>query len=180
MKKIKFIWWSAFLAFSLLMLTGRGQIVKNTTVFEPPKLIHLSLADKKSTEGPPGMIVTWCSEKAPGPQYVRYGITPDLEKVVKADLRDFHEETLLRGTLKDLEFNSKYFYKCGSDDSGWSPLYTFITEPDNNSNTTFRVGVFGDTQNNNLNEEFQKTRGISDLIQTYSPNLTLYMNVIIS
>ncbi|MCX6261813.1 MAG: metallophosphoesterase, partial [Bacteroidia bacterium] len=64
----------------------------------------------------------------------------------------------------------------GSDEAGWSKTYSFYSEPDTG---TFRVGIIGDTQNNTNNEDFKKTRIITDLVKEYSPFLTLHMGDIV-
>ncbi len=45
---------------------------------------------------------------------------------------------------------------------------------------TFRVGIIGDTQNNENNETFGKTIRITDLVREYSPSFTLHMGDIIN
>lgn len=146
--------------------------------YSQPEMVHLSLTGQKKSGRNTSMTVTW-SAAGDNKQFVRYGLTSELGKTGKAQRIEFHETSVYRGVLRNLEKGKKYFYKCGSDATGWSPLYFFITEPENNSNTAFRAGIFGDTQNNTLNEEFQKTKCISELIQTYSPTFTLHMGDIV-
>lgn len=163
----------------LFIFAGKTSDVKNISLPGQPEMIHLSLTEKKSDKAAPSMTITWCSAVINGSQFVKYGITPDLDKISRAEKKEFNEEIILTSVLKNLKHNTKYFYKCGSDDAGWSPLYSFVTEPENDSSTSFRVGIFGDTQNNTFNEEFQKTRYISALIQNYSPGFTLHMGDIV-
>ena len=141
-----------------------------------PDLIHLSLGTKKSREVTAPVTVTWCNEKSSGPQFVKYGLTPETGNVVKARKNDFNSQIVFTATLKKLKGGTKYYYRCGSDADGWSVLYSFNSEPDSGS---FRVGIIGDTQNNTNNENFQKTRGITDLVRIYSPSFTLHMGDIV-
>ncbi len=121
--------------------------------------------------------MTWCSDNTDGKQFVKYGVKPDREKKRKAFKNEFNGKALFNADLKKLKPGAKYFYRCGSDEAGWSKTYSFYSEPDTG---TFKVGVIGDTQNNNQNEEFQKTRNILDLLITYSPDFTLHMGDIVN
>jgi|WetSurMetagenome_2_1015567.scaffolds.fasta_scaffold32237_2 acid phosphatase type 7 len=142
-----------------------------------PSLIHLSLQSTSSPEATAPVTVTWCSDNKGGNQFVRYGLTPDRNKKVKAVKNEFNGKALYHADLKKLKPGAEYFYKCGSDEAGWSTIYSFNSEP---RKGTFRVGVIGDTQNNNQNEEFQKTWNILNLVQTYSPHFTLHMGDIVN
>ncbi|MBG0858973.1 MAG: metallophosphoesterase family protein [Bacteroidales bacterium] len=164
--------------FPLFIFTGNPDY----EAIEPsgqPELVHLSIASKKTVRSSPSMTVTWCTSPTKGRQYVKYGSTPDLELGSGGKRKESDNGLIWTSVLKNLENNTKYFYKCGSDASGWSPLYSFVTEPEYNSTTSFRTGIFGDTQNNANNEEFQKTRHIAGLMQTYSPAFTLHMGDIV-
>jgi predicted phosphodiesterase len=146
-------------------------------LYAQPSLIHLSLQSKSSPEATAPVTVTWYSENTGGKQIVRYGLKPDQSKKMKAVRNEFDGKALFHTDLKKLKPGARYFYKCGSGKTGWSPVYSFLSEPDTGS---FRVGVIGDTQNNNQNEEFQKTRNILNLVQTYSPHFTLHMGDIVN
>lgn len=141
-----------------------------------PDLIHLSLGAKKSREVTSPVTVTWCNEQASGSQFVKYGLTPETGNSFKAREHDFNNRFVFSVTLKKLKGGTKYYYRCGSDADGWSQLYSFNSEPDSGS---FRVGVIGDTQNNTNNENYRKTKVITDLVQIYSPSFTLHMGDIV-
>ncbi len=142
-----------------------------------PTLIHLSLQSKEKPDATSPVTVTWCSDNTGGKQFVRYGLTPDPGKRVKSVRNDFDGRSLFTAGLKNLKPGNKYFYTCGSRKDGWSKVYSFSSEPEKGA---FRVGIIGDTQDNNQNEEFQKTRMITDLVKTYSPHLTLHMGDIVN
>jgi len=142
-----------------------------------PTLIHLSLQSKSNPEATSPVTVTWCSDNTGGKQFVRYGMTPDPRKRVKAVRNDFNGSSVFTAALKKLKPGNKYFYSCGSRKDGWSKVYSFSSEPETGA---FRVGVIGDTQDNNQNEEFRKTRMITDLVKTFSPHLTLHMGDIVN
>ena len=148
-----------------------------SSLYSQPSLIHLSLQAKVKPDDVAPVIVTWCSDNTEGKQFVRYGVTPDPGKKVKAVKSEYSGKAFFRADLKKLKPGEKYFYRCGSDKAGWSPVYSFSSEPDTG---TFRVGIFGDTQDNENNESFQKTRIITDLLRTYSPSLILHMGDIVN
>jgi len=139
--------------------------------------VHLSLAATEKSNATAPLIVTWCSDNTGDKQFVRYGLTPGRSTKMEAVKNEYDGKFVFNAELKKLKPGAKYFYSCGSDKAGWSAVYSFSTEPDKG---TFRVAVIGDTQNNENNEEFQKTKGIVDLVKTYSPNLTLHMGDIVN
>lgn len=141
-----------------------------------PEQIHLSLDAGKVSGSATPVIVTWCTGKTSGNQFVKYGLTPETVIQVKAGRNTLNDRMLFGARLKKLKTGTKYYYRCGSDIDGWSPLYSFITEPDSGA---FRVGIIGDTQNNTNNEGFQKTREVTDLVRIYSPFFTLHMGDIV-
>ncbi len=142
-----------------------------------PSLVHLSLQSEAKPESTSPVTVTWCSDNRTGKQFVRYGLTPDPGKRVKAVTNEFDGRFVFTAELKKLKPGNKYFYTCGSEKDGWSKVYSFSSEPETGA---FRVGIIGDTQDNNQNEEFQKTMVITDLVKTHSPHLTLHMGDIVN
>lgn len=141
-----------------------------------PSLVHLSLQSTSSPDATAPVTVTWCSDNTGGKQYVKYGLTADPGKKMKAFKNEFNGKALFNADLKKLKPGTKYFYRCGSDEAGWSKTYSFYSEPDTGA---FRVGIIGDTQNNANNEDFRKTRIITDLMKEYSPFLTLHMGDVV-
>jgi predicted phosphodiesterase len=142
-----------------------------------PSLIHLSLQSEAKPGAVAPVTVTWCSDNTGGKQFIRYGVTSDPGKKVKTVKSEYGGKTFYKADLNKLKPGTRYFYKSGSDKEGWSPVYSFNSEPDTG---TFRVGIFGDTQNNENNKSFEKTRIITDLLKTYSPSLTLHMGDIVN
>jgi len=141
-----------------------------------PSLIHLSLQSTTSAAATAPVTVTWCSDNTDGNQYVKYGVKTDHGKKMKAVKNEYSGMALFNADLKKLKPGAKYFYRCGSDEAGWSNTYSFYSEPDTG---TFRVGIIGDTQNNTNNEGFGKSRIITDFLQSYSPSFTLHMGDIV-
>jgi len=156
----------------IVFITGLSKVEVFNALQAQPAQVHLSLTAKRTPESSSSVIVTWCSEKSQGNQFVKYGPTPETINILKAKKDDFNNKLVLNAKIKKLKRGTKYFYRCGSEETGWSPLYFFNTEPDSGR---FRVGIIGDTQNNTNNEKFQKTKEIADLVQIYSPSVTLHM-----
>jgi len=165
-----FLFVLAFLAVTFL------KIEVLTCLNAQPSQVHLSLASEKKHDSTVPVIVTWCSDKSSGEQYVRYSLTTEVKKVRKAAMAELSDKIVLNAVLKKLRPGARYYYKCGSDTKGWSPVYSFNSEPDTGS---FRVAVIGDTQNASNNVNFSKTRMIADLVRTYSPSFTLHMGDIV-
>ena len=172
MKSLRF-----FLTFTVcLVVYGLISFEISGTIHGQPGQIHLSLGARKMSEPASPVIVNWCSGNGSGKQVVKYGSTPETLLQSKPGKITLNGQVLLSSVLKKLKAGTRYYYRCGSDIDGWSPLYSFTTEPDSG---TFRVGIIGDTQNNQNNEDFQNTREITDLVRIYSPSFTLHMGDIV-
>lgn len=156
----------------LLVLT----FFTSSSIYAQPTLIHLSLQSKTRPGATSPVIVTWCSENSEGKQYVKYGLKTALLKKKKALKNETNGRVVFNADLGKLNPGEKYFYRCGSDESGWSKTYSFFSEPDTGA---FTVGIIGDTQNNANNEGFNKTKVITDLVKAYDPCLTLHMGDIV-
>jgi len=141
-----------------------------------PSLIYLSLQSKTRPDATSPVTVTWCSDNTDGIQYVKYGVKTDPGKKMKAFKNEINGKVVFNADLKKLKPGARYFYRCGSDEAGWSKTYSFFAEPDTGA---FRVGIIGDTQNNANNEGFNKTKIITDLVKAYDPCLTLHMGDIV-
>jgi len=166
-----------FLSFTLcLAIYGLIAFEASGTLFGQPGQVHLSLGAHKVSGATSEVVVNWSSANGSGDQVVKYGLTPETLLRSKPGKINLNGQILLSSLLKKLKAGTKYYYSCGSDLAGWSPLYSFITEPDSG---TFRVGIIGDTQNNQNNEDFQNTREITDLVRIYSPSFTLHMGDVV-
>jgi len=146
-------------------------------LYSQPSMIHLSV-DSGEKKGKSDLVtITWFSEKSPDAQYVVFGTGPDPSKKVKAGESGFHDGSLFSAGLSRLKPGKKYYYKCGSDETGWSKVYSFSSEPRNGS---FRVAVIGDTQDNTNNEDFVRTAAVINSVKQYDPAITLHMGDIVN
>lgn len=153
-------------------------VISNETDAQP-ELIHLGISGKGYANTHPSMSVTWCSVSGEGEQVVKYGISPALGKSESASKQSFHDLALFTASFKNLKTATTYYYQCGSENGGWSDVFSFKTEPQEKKLTAFKVGIIGDTQNNIDNEQFQKTKEIVSLLKSFSPALTLHMGDIV-
>ncbi len=110
-----------------------------------------------------------------GNQVVVFGKTPDVKKLSKGRGILWNSTTIYKASLPKLAPSTRYYYRCGSEETGWSDLFSFMTPPRKGSDKPFTVGVFGDTQNNEFNEEFQKTTEIAKRLSALQPGLSLHM-----
>lgn len=142
-----------------------------------PSMIHLSVntGEKKGKAAP--VTVTWSSANTTGIQYVVFGTKADPAKKIEAEAAGFNGTSVYRAEIDRLLPGKKYYYKCGSDETGWSKVYSFSSEPRNGS---FRVAVIGDTQDNTNNEDFVKTATVINSIKQYYPAITLHMGDIVN
>lgn len=140
-----------------------------------PAGIRLSLGD---TSGPKhtDIHVMWNdSEKAAG-SAVRFGIdSGNLTNSRKAVVKNHNEVFVYKVVLQNLSPSSTYYYQCGSDVTGWSEILSFRTAPETGDKSPVTIAVFGDTQNNEFNEDFGRSSEIVGLLAARKPDLTLHM-----
>jgi len=114
---------------------------KSDTNPDPPVNVHLSWTEDPSTT----MTITW-QTKSDSKGFIEYGMKEtelssgtDTPSSLKTDYGIIHEVT-----AAGLHPGTKYYYRCGSNDGGWSEIHTFRTAP---ANGPFSFVVLGDTQN---------------------------------
>lgn len=115
---------------------------KSGIIADPPQNVHLSwTVDPSST-----MTVTWLT-KSENQSFVEYGMKEtdltsrtDAPSTLKTDFGIIHE-----ATVSGLQPGTRYHYRCGSGEAGWSEIHSFRTAP---VTGPFSFAVMGDTQNN--------------------------------
>jgi len=159
-------------SFFLLVLThlvSSRSIFINDPYYGQPEQIHISYGLDPSL-----MIVTWVTLNEVNDSVVEYGQMDTLENRATGWVSVFQDsgneqrrEYIHRVVLQDLLPGRRYFYHCGSDEYGWSPLFWF-TAMRNDSAFVVRAAVYGDMGKDNaqsmarLQEETQ--RGHFDMI----------------
>lgn len=95
------------------------------------------------------MYVTWLThEKAPGKPTVEFGLesgkynSTSFGRMIQ--FQTSYSRYIYRVLLDHLQFNTTYFYRCGSKEVGWSTEYSFTTRPKNQEDWSPRIAVFGD------------------------------------
>jgi len=148
-------------------------------IYAQPKQVHLSWSGNKVNTCT-SMTVSWISEGMQTPEFVAYGTRISDLSPVKAQNTIVERRSFYKVFLKDLKPSTTYIYRCGSDEKGWSENYMFTTAPLQGQKKVFKVGVWGDTQNNEFNEQFGKTRQIVGHLMSLKPAFTLHMGDIVN
>ncbi|UJR10227.1 hypothetical protein I4U23_014440 [Adineta vaga] len=160
---------SGVLIFLIFNIVSSKPVTSNDPIYGQPEQIHLSYGLDPSL-----MIVTWVTLTEVNDSIVEYGQLDLFDKRATGSVSIFQDsgdekrqEYIHRVVLHDLIPGQKYFYHCGSDEYGWSPLFWF-TAMRNDSNFVVRMAVYGDMGKDNaqsmarLQEETQA--GHFDLI----------------
>ncbi len=121
--------------------TDDSKALKSCKNADPPRNVHLSWTEDPSST----MTVTWLT-KFESQNFVEYGkketdltARTDGSSSLKTDSGIINE-----ATVRGLQPGTIYYYRCGSEDSGWSEIHAFSTAP---SQGPFSFAVLGDTQN---------------------------------
>ncbi|MEJ7829979.1 MAG: FN3 domain-containing metallophosphoesterase family protein [Segetibacter sp.] len=164
-----------------LFLFVVSTLIHSFKTFAQPQQIHLSWnsTNKNATENT--MAVTWADNNL-NKGTIKYGTDSKFSKTGNAisKYNDSAKIYIYKATLKGLRPNTTYYYKCGSDEDGWSNKYSFKTAPPFGSKQKFVVGVWGDTQGNEFNEQFQKSEVIVQQLKKYPIQFTIHMGDIVN
>lgn len=147
-----------------------------------PQNIHLSWSGSKITDPGKTIAITWSSNQ-PDNNTVKYGkdsirLNRSAKALEKAPINS-NPLFVYKAEIQALRLAKKYYYQCGSDEAGWSAVYSFKTAPKPGKKDKFRVAVWGDTQNNGGNYQFEQTRVIVDQLKKYPINLSIHMGDIV-
>jgi len=112
-----------------------------------PQSVHLSLTGA-STE----MVVGWFTLYRSATSTVRYGTSPSslgnsaFGKQSSYLYSEDNDITFFQHFTKvtNLQPSTVYYYECGDDLGGWSPVYNFTTPPPVGSASEFSFAVYGD------------------------------------
>ena len=160
--------------FILFLFLSAG--FKGPVTFAQPKGIHLSWngARKVNTSGT--MAVTWLND-IQGSAVVEYGKDIGrLDKRATADVKyaDALKAFVSKATLKKLDAETNYYYRVGSEASGWSPVYTFRTASKTGDTKKILVGIWSDTQNNGGNYNFEQTDSVVKAMSKHAYYFTIH------
>ncbi len=161
-----------FCIFCLSLLFSMPQAVSQ------PSHLHISLAIPEREQSM-AVNVTWIHASDCLEQSVQYGRTPDYNKESRSQVIHAEYGCVHKSVLADLQPSTRYYYRVGSDMTGWSDMYSFKTAQPPGSSEPFKVAVFGDTQNNEFNTEFEKTERIIESLTTYNTDFSIHYGDIV-
>jgi len=143
----------------ILSVNGIGQQAPDAMgTANPPTQVRISYGEDPTRM----MRVVW-QTKTPTPSLVvKYGTSDKLEQMAVGSRPTYAYETgaLAEATLYNLKPNTTYFYRCGSDQGGWSDVQSFRTAEPNPSSFVFTAfgdhGISADAVKNVENVLFEK------------------------
>jgi len=142
--------------------------------YAQPDQVHLSWSGDKVNPAS-SMTISWVSKGLQNQEYVVYGTATSAFTTVKAKKTISEGTSFQKVLLNNLKPSTTYIYRCGSIEDGWSENYSFKTAPLSGKRQIVKVGVWGDTQNNDSNEQFEKTTLIINHLVLLKPDFTLHM-----
>lgn len=124
-----------------------------------PKGVRLSWNGSKKADAAGTVAITWMNDQG-GKSYVLYGNDSlQLSRKASADVQYVSElgTHVNKVTLRKLKPATTYYYKVGSEESGWSQVHSFRTGNKVGEKSKIVVGIWSDTQNNKGNLYFERT-----------------------
>jgi len=144
-----------------------------------PDQVYLSWSgDKVKTSS--DMTICWISKNSRAPEYLIYGKDSSIFFRKKAQKTVAYGISFNKVFLKNLKSSTTYTYRCGSAEAGWTENYTFTTAPFRGERKQFKVAIWGDTQNNEYNEQFEKTEKIVNQLLPLHTSFTLHMGDLVN
>jgi acid phosphatase type 7 len=164
-------------SFLLLVIVGCLHVIG----VAQPSGIHLSRNGQKDVKTATSMGVTWCNDQK-GEGLVQYGTDSSRLTQCQKATTTYSEGLstyICKATLEHLKPATAYYYRVGSERTGWSPLYRFVTAPPTGSTRKVVVGIWSDTQNNAGNSNFEQTDTIVGQLQKHPFDFMLHNGDII-
>jgi len=113
-----------------------------------PQQIHIALAGKDENGNPNGMTVSWQTIEDTITSTVKYGLDENnLNSLAIGTSSTYYSTFDHHVVLENLFSNTKYYYQCGDEISGWSDVLTFTTAPAGKQASDFEeftLAVIGD------------------------------------
>lgn len=146
--------------------------------------IHLSFTPGDNKEK--SVTVTWTSRQACD-GIIKYGgdsakLSNQLAVVPEA-IAGQANWYVYKAELKNLKPDKLYYYTCSFDNSKCksqsSNIYSFTTPPNKGANGKYTIGVWGDTQNNDGNKNFEITKEVVSQLVKYPLDFTVHTGDIV-
>lgn len=164
-----------------LFLLTFGLLFIHNPIFSQVEHIHLSWNTGKKIATSKTMAITWTNRNSKDDKIFYSEDKRNLSKSVQP--KKFYstdlETYVYKAELKKLRPNTTYYYKCGSEEVGSGAVLSFKTGPSVGSQNKFVVGVWGDTQNNGENRQFEKTGEIIQEMIKHPLEFTIHMGDIV-
>lgn len=164
-----------------LCLIASVSFFQYSTSFAQPQSIHTSWNGLKKVKTLTTIAITWINDKK-DKGFVMYGTdSNDLFKKARADEKYIKElgAHVNKVTLTKLKPATYYYYKAGSAQNGWSEIFRFRTGPSPGDSSTIVVGVWGDTQDNYGNRNFEQTDTIVKQLAKFPMHFTIHTGDIV-
>uniref|UniRef100_A0A7N0UXC0 Purple acid phosphatase n=1 Tax=Kalanchoe fedtschenkoi TaxID=63787 RepID=A0A7N0UXC0_KALFE len=136
----------------------------NSDVFRPPpgynapQQVHITQGDHEGR----GLIVSWVTPDSPGSNTVYYWVEGSKKKkyvegiVLTYKYFRYTSGYIHHCTLKNLEFDTTYYYQLGLGDGNFSRTFTFTTPPSPGPDVPYTFGIIGD-----LGQTFDSNRTLA-------------------
>lgn len=174
----------AFIALGIILFLSPFK-----TLFAQTDNIHLSFTGGAKNDR--SIMVTWTSRLSCN-GVISYGTdsTKLRSKIVAIPKKITGQQNsfVYKAELKDLLPGKVYYYRCIIEDeqcgdvkseSQWSRVYSFTIPPKKGSNGKYSIGVWGDTQNNEGNKNFEITDKIVNQLIKHPLNFTVHTGDIV-
>lgn len=110
-----------------------------------PEQIHIALAGRDAKGNPNGMAVSWQTQVRTATSMVRYGLNRTALTLQAAGNCSSYFATFDHHVvLRNLRPSTRYYYRAGDADGGWSGVRSFVTAPESSPNMPLSFAVWGD------------------------------------
>ncbi|KAI5068227.1 hypothetical protein GOP47_0016572 [Adiantum capillus-veneris] len=137
-----------------------SDVFKVPSGYNAPEQVHITQGDLEGR----AVIVSWITPSEPGSKMVWYGLGKgNYSHSAKAKVSQYTYYNYTSGfihhcTIRNLQYNTKYFYKLGDGDSARE--FSFSTPPSVNPDAAYTFGVIGD-----LGQTFDSNRTLQHYMQ---------------
>lgn len=144
--------------------------------YAQPKGVHLSWNTSEDNTLAHSMSFTWFDDHQFN-GFVHFGKKAgklDETLIAKAEYVQTLHTNAFKSTAIGLSPSTVYFYRVGSDSSGWSQVFKFTTAPLVGQRAKISIGILSDTQNNEGNVNFEETDSIVSQLSKRSVLFTIH------
>lgn len=113
---------------------------------QAPQQIHIAFAGEDPNGNCHGMAVSWATDGNTATSTVKYGLSADAltetatGTAVSYITPLFHHHVVFTG----LKLKTQYFYSCGDEAGGFSPVMSFVSAAGYETQTDVKLAIYGD------------------------------------